>query len=196
MKGRLRVLFLLCGAMLAALSGAAFADEAATNAAPPSREQVLRLMSAMGLQQNVDTSLLSAKAKVKEAAVASFKQKHPDADEATMKKLDDVFDSTKFFTFADVAEAVIPIYQKNLSAGDVQAGIDFYSSQAGKRLLEKVPEILHEASQTGGALVEQKLDAYTAELQSKLEDFQNQMNPSQTPAAPSKDSSKTDHKSE
>ena len=67
------------------------------------------------------------------------RKKNPDADAATLKKLDDVFDSTPLFGFEAISETLVAAYQKNLSAADVQAGIDFYTSEAGKRLLEKVP---------------------------------------------------------
>ena len=88
---------------------------------------------------------------------SSFEKKNPDADAATLKKLDEIFDSTPLFSFDDIPEAVIPAYQKNLSAADVQAGIDFYTSDAGKRLLEKLPVIMREANESGGQLVQQKL---------------------------------------
>jgi hypothetical protein len=166
------------------LSGAALAQTVALDPTPPSRAQVLKLMSAMGVQQSVDESLRVTQQKVKAAARASFEKKDPGADAATLKKLDEVFDSTPLFTFEDVAEAIIPVYQKNLSAGDVQAGIDFYSSEAGKRLLEKVPEIIREANEQGGQLVQKKLQAYSEELARKLEAFESEANPAKLPDAP------------
>ena len=57
----------------------------------------------------------------------------------------------------------------------MQAGIDFYSSDAGKRLLEKLPTVLREANESGGQLVQQKLAAYSEELQRKLETFEAEM---------------------
>jgi len=138
----------------------------------------------MGVQQSVDASLRTTQEKVKTAARIAFAKKNPGADAATLKKLDEVFDSTPLFTFDDVAEAIIPVYQKNLSAGDVQAGIDFYSSDAGKRLLEKVPEIIREANEQGGQLVQQKLNAYSEELERKLEAFESEVNPQKPSEAP------------
>ncbi len=103
----------------------------------------------------------------KSAARDSFQKKNPDADAATLKKLDEVFDSTPLFSFEAISESLIPAYQKNLSAADVQAGIDFYSSEAGKRLLEKLPAIMREANESGGQLVQQKLAAYSEELRTQ-----------------------------
>jgi uncharacterized protein len=179
MMGRLGALALLC----TVLCGAAMA-QVALDTTPPSRAQVLKLMSAMGVQQGVDASLRTTQEKVKDAARISFAKKNPDADAATLKKLDEVFDSTPLFTFEDIADAIVPVYQKNLSAGDVQAGIDFYSSEAGKRLLEKVPAIIHEANEQGGQLVQKKLNAYSEELERKLESFESEVNPQKPSQAP------------
>jgi hypothetical protein len=174
------VLALLC----AVLCCAAAAQTVALDTTPPSRAQVLKLMSAMGVQQSVDASLRTTQEKVKAAARISFAKKNPNANAATLKKLDDVFDSTPLFTFEDISEAIIPVYQKNLSAGDVQAGIDFYSSDAGKRLLEKVPVILREANEQGGQLVQQKLKTYSEELERKLNAFESDANPQKPSEAP------------
>jgi uncharacterized protein len=169
----------------AATAQAASGDQptAAGSAGAPSREQVLKLMSAMGIQQSVDQSLHQAQIQVKDAARESFLKQNPQSsDAATVKKLDEIFDSIPFFKFEDLAEVVIPIYQKNLTAADVQAGIDFYTSAAGKRLLEKVPIILHEANETGGKLVQEKMEAYANEIERKLTEFQAKL---PKPAQPS-----------
>jgi hypothetical protein len=78
---------------------------------------------------------------------------------------------------------VIPVYQKNLSADDVQAGIDFYSSEHGKRLLEKVPVIMREANEEGGKVVQSKMEAYGDALEHNLEAFKAQVRKSQPPAS-------------
>ena len=167
-----------------ALCGAALAQTVTLDATPPSRAQVLKLMSAMGAQQSVDESLRTTQEKMKAAARAAFEKKDPGADAATLKKLDEVFDSTQLFTFEDIAEAIIPVYQKNLSAGDVQAGIDFYSSEAGKRLLDKLPVIIREANEQGGQLVQEKLKAYSEELERKLAAFESEVSPQKPAEAP------------
>jgi hypothetical protein len=179
MIGRFGALILLCTMAY----GAATAQAAPGSNQQPSREEVLKLMAAMGIQKSIDDSLHQSQLRLIDSARESFLKQNPGLDEAGKKKLDEVFTGTPFFKFEDIAEAVIPVYQKNLRAADVQAGIDFYSSEPGKRLLEKVPEIMREANDQGGQLVEKKMDAYTDELQRKMEALQNQLHPSQ-PAPP------------
>jgi hypothetical protein len=178
---RLGVLVLLFTTMC----GVGLAQGVALDSTPPSRAQVLTLIAVMGVQGNVSNSLKSTQNKIKVAARASFLKKNPDADAATLKKLDNVFDSTPLFDFEGLSETLIPVYQKNLSAADVQAGIDFYSSEAGKRLLEKVPVIIRESNESGGQLVQRKLKAYSEELERKLEAFEAEVD-KQKPAAAQK----------
>jgi hypothetical protein len=160
--------------LFASMCGAGLA-QVALDPTPPSRAQVLQLMSAMGIQQNLDASLKNTQNKLKNAARASFQKKYPNVDVATLKKLDNVFDGTPLFGFESLAEPLVAAYQKNLSATDVQAGIDFYNSESGKRLLAKLPVIQREANETGAPLVQQKLAAYSEELERKLEAFQAEM---------------------
>jgi uncharacterized protein len=180
------------------MCGMGLAQGVALDSTPPSRAQVLKLMSVMGVQQGVDTSLRNTQNKVKQSARAAFLKKNPDADAATLKKLDQVFDSTPMFSFEAISEALIPVYEKNLSASDVQAGIDFYASDAGKRLLEKVPVIIRESNESGGQLVQQKLKAYSEELERKLEAFETEVakqKPADKPKASDDKSKTTDDKS-
>ncbi len=165
------------------MCGAGWAQTVALDSTPPSRAQVLKLMSSMGVQESIDASLKSTQLKLKLAARNSFQKKNPDADAATLKKLDTVFDSTPLFTFESISETLIPVYQKNLNASDVQAGIDFYTSEAGKRLLEKVPVIIRESNESGGQLVQKKLKAYSEELESKLESFQAEVGKEKPPVS-------------
>jgi hypothetical protein len=170
-------------ALAVTICGMGLGQELALDSTPPSRAQVLKLLASMGIQQNIDNALRNTQNKMKASARASFQKKYPDADAATVKKLDEVFDGTPLFSFEDISESVIPAYQKNLSASDVQAGIDFYISEAGKRLLGKLPEIQREANESGGKLVQQKLALYSEQLTRKLEAFEAEVETKSAPAA-------------
>lgn len=169
--------------LVVAMCGAGLGQEAALDSTPPSRAQVLKLLASMGIQQNIDAALRNTQNRLKVTARAAFQKKNPDADAATLKKLDEIFDSTPLFSFEDISESVIPAYQNNLSASDVQAGIDFYTSEAGKRLLGKLSAIQREANESGGKLVQQKLAAYSEQLTHKLEAFESELNTHKPSAA-------------
>jgi len=185
--------------LVVAMCGMGMGQEPVLDSTPPSRAQVLALMSSMGIQRNIDSALRNTQNKLKVAARNSFQKKNPDADAATLKKLDEIFDGTPLFSFEDISESVIPAYQKNLSAADMQAAIDFYSSEAGKRLLGKLAVIIREANESSGQLVQQKLASYSEQLTRKLEVFEAEMDKQKPAAAKPKaageDSKTTDEKS-
>ncbi len=181
MKSRLGT-FLLSVVLCMALSGAATAQAASDQ---PSREQVLKLMSAMGVQQSVEEALHRSQDSIKDAARETFMKNTPGTiDEATQKKMNEILDSEPFFKFDDLIDVVIPIYQKNLSAADVQAGIEFYSSPPGKRLMEKVPDILREANEAGGKIAQQKMEKYAEQLDRKLQVLQAELQAKQPASKP------------
>lgn len=181
MKNRLGT-FLLSVVLCMALSGAATAQAASDQ---PSREQVLKLMSAMGVQQSVEEALHRSQDSIKDAARETFMKNTPGTiDEATQKKMNEILDSEPFIKFDDLVDVVIPIYQKNLSAADVQAGIDFYSSPPGKRLMEKVPDILREANEAGGKIAQQKMEKYAEQLDRKLQVLQAEVQAKQPASQP------------
>jgi hypothetical protein len=175
--------------LLAAALGSAARAQVALDPSPPSRAQVLQLMAAMGVQQRVDASLKNAQQKVREAARTAFHKNYPDAAPALLKKIDAVFDSTPVFNFDEISEPLIAAYEKNLSAVDVQAGIDFYTSEAGRHLLDKLPAIQRETNSSGGALISQKLAAYTEEIERKLAEVREEAERQQPKPA---DASKND----
>jgi hypothetical protein len=49
----------------------------------------------------------------------------------------------------DLVKMLIPIYKNNLSHEDILAMIDFYESDAGKRIAQKIPQISSESMQIG-----------------------------------------------
>jgi uncharacterized protein len=55
----------------------------------------------------------------------------------------------KEFNPATMAEMVVPIYDKHLSAEDVKALIDFYQTPLGKKMLDTLPQIMREAYDAG-----------------------------------------------
>ena len=161
---------LLCVVLCLGMSGAAMAQAAGNQ---PSREQVLKLMSVMGVQQSVEEALHRSQISIKDKARETFLANTPGTiDSDTTKKMEEILDTEPFFKFEDLVDAVIPIYQKNLSAADVQAGIDFYSSPSGKRLLEKVPEIFREANESAGKIAQEKMEKYAEQLDRKLQVLQ------------------------
>lgn len=49
----------------------------------------------------------------------------------------------------ELVDLLVPVYDKNLEAGDVEEAIRFFSSPAGRRFVERQPVILEESMAAG-----------------------------------------------
>jgi len=164
---------LLLGIALA--SGALLAQSGPAADEQPTREQVLKLISIMGLQEKVDAMLKGQQNKVMAGAHGCFVDMNPTADEATVARLDAALAATPRVTYEDVSDGVVRATQRRLSAADVEAAIAFYSTEAGERLRLHLPAILREANIHSTQIVKQKLQAYSDALNRTLMNFQNEM---------------------
>jgi len=70
----------------------------------------------------------------------------------------------------EVYDALIPIYKKHLTEADVQGIMEFYSTPAGKSLIEKTPMIMQESMTVGGELGKRIALKVTEELVKELEE--------------------------
>jgi hypothetical protein len=171
---KFRVVALLLA--LVSLCGVLAAQDGVAEAVPPTREQVQKLLQIVGIEHHLDTMLEQRQSKVREGARGCFRDMNPGADDATLKRLDAAFANTPLITSADFSDGLITELQRRLSAAEVQAGIDFYGSEAGRSLTQKMPVILQNLRVSIGPVVEKKLQAYTNALNRTLMDFQNEMN--------------------
>ena len=168
---RLGVLVLADGGAVGRGTGAA----GHAGSTPPSRAQVLKLMSAMGVQQSVDSSLQSAQNQLKLAARNAFLKKNPEADAATLKKLDEVFDSTQLFSFEDSfrgADSGVPEESERRGRA---GGNRFLLLRGWKTAAGKVAGDHSRGQRERRTTGAEKLEAYSEELERKLKAFQAEL---------------------
>src|ERR1700722_5603816 len=84
----------------------------------------------------------------------------PPDTEARMEKLMD--DYWKDFPIDDLLNAMIPVYQKHLTKGDVDALTAFYSAPTGQKMLKEMPAMMSESMQAASGII-QKMMAKTME---------------------------------
>jgi len=84
----------------------------------------------------------------------------PPDTEARMDKLMD--DYWKDFPIDDLLNAMIPVYQKHLTKGDVDALTAFYSAPTGQKMLKEMPAMMSESMQAASGII-QKMMAKTME---------------------------------
>ena len=91
------------------------------------------------------------------------KDKLPADFEARMNKYMD--DSLKSFPWDEVLQAMVPVYQKHLTKGDIEVIVAFYSAPTGQKLLKELPVMMGEAMQAMMPFLRKQTDAMKEQVQ-------------------------------
>lgn len=121
-----------------------------------SREMMLKMVDAMSkpMHQMMHEQYL----KDKDNLPADF--------EARMnKKMDE---RLKSFPWDEMLDAMVPVYQKHFTKGDVEALMAFYSTATGQKLIKEMPEITGEAMQEMMPLMRRSMDQMTHRMQEEI----------------------------
>jgi hypothetical protein len=112
------------------------------------------------------------------------KDRLPADFEARSNKVMD--DYLKKFPWDEIVQAMVPVYQKHLTKGDVDHLVAFYSSPTGQKFLREMPAITSEAMQVMLPLMRQRMDAMTRDVQRQIAEMSKQpeAKPGQNPATP------------
>jgi hypothetical protein len=148
------VLPLLVSLLFATVS---FAQQHAADA-PASKKEIEKYLETMHIHELMK-STLSAMTTQMHKMVREQVQRQPNLPsdfEARMDKMMD--DMVTDFPTDDLIEAMIPVYQKHLTKGDVDALVSFYSTPIGQKVLKEMPGMMTEAMQAASGVI-QKLTA-------------------------------------
>ncbi|HWY06208.1 MAG TPA: DUF2059 domain-containing protein [Candidatus Acidoferrales bacterium] len=81
------------------------------------------------------------------------------------KKMDEMF---KSFPWDEMLDAMVPVYQKHFTKGDVDALMAFYSTATGQKLIKEMPAITAEAMQEMMPLMRKSMDQMTRRMQEEI----------------------------
>jgi hypothetical protein len=81
------------------------------------------------------------------------------------KRMDDML---KSFPWDEMLDAMVPVYQKHFTKGDVDALVAFYSGPTGQKLLNEMPAIMGEAMQAMMPLMQKNIDGMNKHLQDEI----------------------------
>ncbi len=65
-------------------------------------------------------------------------------------------------------DAMIPVYQRHLTHGDVDAIIGFYSSPVGQKMTREMPEMMKEAMQAVSVISQNHMDRVMARVRERV----------------------------
>jgi hypothetical protein len=113
---------------------------------PASREDVVRMLNAIGMQQQAERMQTVMLQQVKETLPVADDEHLTPAQRARMQDITArmLADIMTAYPPSDAINDLVPIYQKHFTKSDVDAITAFYWSPSGRKFVEKTPEIMGE----------------------------------------------------
>ncbi len=166
----MKIGFVVCLCLIAALP--AVAQPPAVADATPSKAEVIRFMDLVQIRVRVAQVFDGMKAQARLGAEQGFQKKVPNATPEQLKKVDAIADELfNGFPIDDMINAMIPIYQKHLTKGDLQAVTKFYSSPSGRKFIREAPAMMSEAMQVGGEMGRSRMSDLNDRLQTRIDEL-------------------------
>jgi hypothetical protein len=156
---------LLAGAFFLVLATSGVAQQSAADQ-PASKEDIRRYLKAVHAHEMM-AQMVEAMAKpmhqmMHEQFLENRDKLSPDFEERMNKMMDD---NMKGFPWDEMLDSMIPVYQKHLTKGDVDALVAFYASPTGQKILREMPSITAEAMQSMMPLLQKHVEEMTGCMQ-------------------------------
>ena len=145
-----------------------FAQQAASDA-PATKEDIQKYLDVMHSREMM-AKMVDAMSKPMHQMIheqyLKDKDKLPaDFEERTSKMIDD---RMKSFPWDEMLDAMVPVYQKYLTKGDVTALVAFYGTPTGQKLLRDMPAMMQESMERMMPLMRKQLDAINERVQQEV----------------------------
>jgi uncharacterized protein len=140
----------------------------ASSAIDPQKEARIRELMEVTGAKNLGQQLIEAGMQQFRSTVQDSQPNNPRA-----KQFVDAFVARfqKHFDSDSLTERVIPIYDKYLTADDLQGLLDYYHSQLGQRMLKALPEVTRESQAAGFVLGQKAAQETMEELKTDFPEF-------------------------
>jgi len=114
-------------------------------------ERYLDTMHARDMTKNMMATMDTQTQKMIHDLVAKQANLPPDFEARMDKTMNDYW---KDLPVDDIIDAMIPVYQKHLTKGDVDVLVAFYSGPTGQKVLKEMPAITSESMQAASGIVQ------------------------------------------
>lgn len=89
----------------------------------------------------------------------------PDFEQKEIALIDGMY---KKMPLDDILQAMVPVYQKHFTKGDVDALIAFYSSPTGQKMVRELPAITSEAMTQAMPILEKYVETMQQQVQDEF----------------------------
>ncbi len=123
-----------------------WAQDATSNDAPATREDIQRLFTTLHLREQVRSIMEISANQSMQSVRESLKQKLPNASDSDLNRATAMTDALlKSMDLDGMLDDMIPVYQRHLTKSDVAAMSAFYETPTGQKLLREQPAMTAEA---------------------------------------------------
>ncbi len=146
--------------------------------APASKEDVEKYLDVMHTRDMMKT-MMDAMSKQMHQIFAEQMKKDPGttpAAEARVNKMMD--DIIKSMPIDNLLDAMIPVYQKHFTKGNIDDLLAFYSTPTGQKLIKELPAITAEAMQAATPIYKTMMATAMERVQAELAQMQKENDPS------------------
>ena len=136
---------------------------------PATKEDIrkyLEVMHSREMMANVVDAMTKPMHKMFHDQFLKDKDKLPPDFEERMTRMTD--DMLKSFPWDQMLDSMVPVYQKHLTKGDVNALIAFYGSPTGQKILRDMPAIMQEAMESMMPLMQKQMEAMQTRIQQEV----------------------------
>ncbi len=150
------------------LSATACAAQQAAADQPATKQDVERYLEVTHVRELMKT-MMDTMSKQMRQIVHEQLQKTPNLPpdfEEQMNKLSEGM--LKNYPMEELLEAMVPVYQKHFTKGDIEAFVVFYSGPTGQKLLKEMPAITQEAMQASLGVTRKFMDQVMRQVQEQV----------------------------
>jgi len=112
------------------------------------REDILKLFDVMQVQEQMRQVMRQVTLQMRTISHDQMKKTDPSISAEDLAKIDARSEKMiESVPVNDMLDDMVPVYQKHLTKGDVQAMVNFYSTPTGQKILHEMPAITAEGMQ-------------------------------------------------
>ena len=176
---------LVLSACLLFATSALLAQQAKSNDAPPSKEEVLKFFDLMQVRQQTQAVIANTEEQVKSMTRETVRKKAPNADPQQIAQVEGLMDSMfKEYPIAGILDDMIPVYQKHLTRSDLDGLIAFYSSPLGQKILREMPSMTDEAMQVSYAHIQKNMEQMMKKIDARVQQIVDEQQKKKSTQAP------------
>ena len=159
----------LLATMIFLFTGALSIAQQTASDAPATKEDVQKYLEVMHSREMtakmMEAMLIPIHQMIHERYLKDKDKLPPDFEAQQNKKMDDIL---KNFPFEEMFQAMVPVYQKHFTKGDISALTAFYQTPTGQKVLRELPAITAEAMQSMMPLMQKHVEAMKARVQEEV----------------------------